>query len=103
MERFKDKCKLRRFELLVPGEGPGDAQPGGIGARLASVFSLPQPLWPVLPPGCFYLLSESDPRRGGAGASYKFLQHADYPQAQVRARVAKEGGTGVAPHGRSEQ
>lgn len=74
------KCKARKFELLMPDEGPGDAGPQGRGARLASVFCLPQALWPVLPPGAFYLLSTNDPRRGG----FKYMQHTEFPQARVR-------------------
>ena len=45
-----------------------------------AVFALPQLLWPVLPPGAFYVLEGGhDPR-----ASYTYLQHSTFPDIRVR-------------------
>jgi hypothetical protein len=44
-----------------------------------AVFSLPQELWPVLPPGAMYCLEPGSDTR----ASYGFLAHADFPDIKV--------------------
>ncbi|KAG2429755.1 hypothetical protein HXX76_010539 [Chlamydomonas incerta] len=70
---FKDRLRPARFMMLEPGDSPKTA-------RLDAVFALPQCLWPVLPPGAFYVLEGgADPR-----ASYTYLQHSTFPDIKVR-------------------
>ncbi|GLC42509.1 hypothetical protein PLESTF_000761900 [Pleodorina starrii] len=72
LEHFKAEMKSAPFVLADPEDVP-------LTARLDAVFSMPQELWPALPPGALYCLEISDPRASG-----QFLQHRDFPTTKVR-------------------
>ncbi len=49
------------------------------------MFTLPQSLWPVLPPGAFYVMEGGhDPR-----SSFTYLQHSTFPDIKVRVRLVR--------------
>ncbi|GFR51465.1 hypothetical protein Agub_g13874 [Astrephomene gubernaculifera] len=72
LEGYRERMKQRSFHLMLPEDDP-------LSARLDAVFSLPQELWPILPPGAVYCMETHDPRVG-----FGYLQHTDYPEVKVR-------------------